>query len=154
MHLFECDLPFCNRVSPHGFCRLVLTYVKEEGEKPDFCNGHSPAVTITFVCPSERREVSDLSLSNFKDVILRETGPNDRVSVFETCKGGGLKGSGTFSEETASMSAGSLGCPVCSSLCASLEVGSSCGSSASQVLGCQCASLTPFSYHNNWEGVE
>ncbi|KAH0519980.1 Cation-independent mannose-6-phosphate receptor [Microtus ochrogaster] len=36
--------------------RLVLTYVKEEGEKPDFCNGHSPAVTITFVCPSERRE--------------------------------------------------------------------------------------------------
>ncbi|GAB1300523.1 Cation-independent mannose-6-phosphate receptor [Apodemus speciosus] len=36
--------------------RLVLTYVKEEGEKPDFCNGHSPAVTVTFVCPSERRE--------------------------------------------------------------------------------------------------
>ncbi|XP_019519312.1 PREDICTED: cation-independent mannose-6-phosphate receptor [Hipposideros armiger] len=36
--------------------RLVLTYVKKEGEKPDFCDGHSPAVTITFVCPSERRE--------------------------------------------------------------------------------------------------
>ncbi|XP_029327247.1 cation-independent mannose-6-phosphate receptor [Mus caroli] len=47
--------------------RLVLTYVKEEGEKPDFCNGHSPAVTVTFVCPSERREVSGLSLSDFKD---------------------------------------------------------------------------------------
>lgn len=88
--------------------------------------------------------MSDLSLSNFKDVILRETGPNDRVSVFETCKGGGLKGSGTFSGETASLSAGSLGCPVCSSVCASLEVGSSCGSSAS---------LTPFSDHTSWEGV-
>lgn len=97
--------------------------------------------------------MSDLSLSNFKDVILRETGPNDRVSVFETCKGGGLKGSGTFSGETASPSAGSLGCPVCSSLCASLEAGSSCGSSASQVLGCKCASLTPFSDHTSWEGV-
>ncbi|XP_053769591.1 cation-independent mannose-6-phosphate receptor [Desmodus rotundus] len=36
--------------------RLVLTYVKEEAGKPDFCEGHSPAVTITFVCPSERRE--------------------------------------------------------------------------------------------------
>ncbi|KAK2501049.1 hypothetical protein MC885_011037 [Smutsia gigantea] len=38
--------------------RLVLSYVKEEARKPDFCDGHSPAVTITFVCPSERREVS------------------------------------------------------------------------------------------------
>lgn len=38
--------------------RLVLTYVKEEAGKPDFCAGHSPAVTVTFVCPSERREVS------------------------------------------------------------------------------------------------
>ncbi|KAF5914863.1 hypothetical protein HPG69_010929 [Diceros bicornis minor] len=36
--------------------RLVLSYVKEEAAKPDFCDGHSPAVTITFVCPSERRE--------------------------------------------------------------------------------------------------
>ncbi|XP_037376580.1 cation-independent mannose-6-phosphate receptor isoform X2 [Talpa occidentalis] len=36
--------------------RLVLSYVKEEAAKPDFCAGHSPAVTITFVCPSERRE--------------------------------------------------------------------------------------------------
>nr|XP_019605252.1 PREDICTED: cation-independent mannose-6-phosphate receptor [Rhinolophus sinicus] len=36
--------------------RLVLTYVKEEAGKPDFCAGHSPAVTVTFVCPSERRE--------------------------------------------------------------------------------------------------
>lgn len=154
MHPFERDLPFCNRVSPHGFCRLVLTYVKEEGEKPDFCNGHSPAVTITFVCPSERREVSDLSLSNSKDMILRETGPTDRVPGFESCKGDGLKGSRTFSGETTSVSAGSLGRPVCSSLCASLEAGSSCGSSAFQVLGCRCASLTPFSYHTNWEGVE
>ncbi|KAL4839173.1 hypothetical protein H8958_013998 [Nasalis larvatus] len=36
--------------------RLVLSYVREEAEKLDFCDGHSPAVTITFVCPSERRE--------------------------------------------------------------------------------------------------
>ncbi|XP_006882881.1 PREDICTED: cation-independent mannose-6-phosphate receptor [Elephantulus edwardii] len=39
-----------------GKDRLVLTYVKEGTTKPDFCDGHSPAVTITFVCPSERRE--------------------------------------------------------------------------------------------------
>ncbi|XP_059555884.1 cation-independent mannose-6-phosphate receptor isoform X3 [Myotis daubentonii] len=36
--------------------RLVLTYGKEGAGRPDFCEGHSPAVTITFVCPSERRE--------------------------------------------------------------------------------------------------
>ncbi|XP_044616685.2 cation-independent mannose-6-phosphate receptor [Equus asinus] len=36
--------------------RLVLSYVKEEAATPDFCDGHSPAVTITFVCPSKRRE--------------------------------------------------------------------------------------------------
>ncbi|XP_043744063.1 cation-independent mannose-6-phosphate receptor [Cervus elaphus] len=36
--------------------RLVLSYVKEGASQPDFCDGHSPAVTITFVCPSERRE--------------------------------------------------------------------------------------------------
>ncbi|XP_066228988.1 cation-independent mannose-6-phosphate receptor isoform X1 [Saccopteryx leptura] len=36
--------------------RLILTYVKEGPGKPAFCEGHSPAVTITFVCPSERRE--------------------------------------------------------------------------------------------------
>lgn len=58
--------------------------MKEGAEKPDFCNGHSPAVTITFVCPSERREVSDLSLSDFKDVILSQTCPKGRGSVFET----------------------------------------------------------------------
>ncbi|KAM9666055.1 cation-independent mannose-6-phosphate receptor [Trichechus inunguis] len=39
-----------------GKDRLVLSYVKEGAAKPDFCDGHSPAVTITFVCPSERRE--------------------------------------------------------------------------------------------------
>ncbi|XP_077611202.1 cation-independent mannose-6-phosphate receptor [Crocuta crocuta] len=36
--------------------RLVLSYVKEDAGELDFCDGHSPAVTITFVCPSERRE--------------------------------------------------------------------------------------------------
>ncbi|XP_014444729.1 cation-independent mannose-6-phosphate receptor [Tupaia chinensis] len=36
--------------------RLVLSYGKEEAGRLDFCDGHSPAVTITFICPSERRE--------------------------------------------------------------------------------------------------
>ncbi len=38
------------------FFRLKLRY---EGVKksPDFCNGHSPAVTITFICPSARQTV-------------------------------------------------------------------------------------------------
>ncbi|XP_030877963.1 cation-independent mannose-6-phosphate receptor-like [Leptonychotes weddellii] len=45
--------------------RLVLSYVKEGAGELDFCDGHSPAVTITFVCPSERREVSGLSLEDF-----------------------------------------------------------------------------------------
>uniref|UniRef100_A0A673TKJ8 Cation-independent mannose-6-phosphate receptor n=1 Tax=Suricata suricatta TaxID=37032 RepID=A0A673TKJ8_SURSU len=36
--------------------RLVLSYAKEDARVLDFCDGHSPAVTITFVCPSERRE--------------------------------------------------------------------------------------------------
>uniref|UniRef100_A0A8C8S5J2 Insulin like growth factor 2 receptor n=1 Tax=Pelusios castaneus TaxID=367368 RepID=A0A8C8S5J2_9SAUR len=38
--------------------RLVLSYEKtysEEEKKPDFCLGHDPAVTITFVCPLKRR---------------------------------------------------------------------------------------------------
>ncbi|XP_075410409.1 cation-independent mannose-6-phosphate receptor isoform X1 [Tenrec ecaudatus] len=39
-----------------GKDRLVLSYVKEGAAKPSFCDGHSPAVTVTFVCPSERRE--------------------------------------------------------------------------------------------------
>ncbi|XP_055982014.1 cation-independent mannose-6-phosphate receptor isoform X3 [Sorex fumeus] len=39
-----------------GSSRLTLTYVKEGAGKPDFCNGRSPAVTVTFLCPSERRE--------------------------------------------------------------------------------------------------
>ncbi len=38
------------------FFRLKLRY---EGVKegPSFCNGHSPAVTITFICPSARQAV-------------------------------------------------------------------------------------------------
>ncbi|XP_043858247.1 cation-independent mannose-6-phosphate receptor isoform X1 [Dromiciops gliroides] len=39
-----------------GKDRLVLSYVKEGEDQPTFCNGHIPAVTITFICPSERRE--------------------------------------------------------------------------------------------------
>ncbi|XP_038598480.1 LOW QUALITY PROTEIN: cation-independent mannose-6-phosphate receptor [Tachyglossus aculeatus] len=40
-----------------GRDRLVLSYLKDDEEsKPDFCNGHNPAVTITFICPSGRIE--------------------------------------------------------------------------------------------------
>ncbi|XP_027525200.1 cation-independent mannose-6-phosphate receptor [Corapipo altera] len=44
----------------HGKDRLVLSYerIYSDGEKPDFCLGHNPAVTITFVCPSKRGEES------------------------------------------------------------------------------------------------
>lgn len=45
--------------------RLVLSYVKEDAGELDFCDGHSPAVTVTFVCPSERREVSGLAQEGF-----------------------------------------------------------------------------------------
>lgn len=48
-------------LSSQCISRLVLSYVKEGASQPDFCDGHSPAVTITFVCPSERREVSGLT---------------------------------------------------------------------------------------------
>ncbi|XP_053316140.1 cation-independent mannose-6-phosphate receptor [Spea bombifrons] len=38
--------------------RLILHYVTEDTDlsKPDFCNGHQPAVAITFICPSDRTE--------------------------------------------------------------------------------------------------
>uniref|UniRef100_UPI003AAAD5C6 cation-independent mannose-6-phosphate receptor isoform X1 n=2 Tax=Centroberyx gerrardi TaxID=166262 RepID=UPI003AAAD5C6 len=40
--------------------RLRLQYeVSADSPPPDFCNGHSPAVTITFICPSRRQEGSD-----------------------------------------------------------------------------------------------
>ncbi|XP_062345985.1 cation-independent mannose-6-phosphate receptor [Cinclus cinclus] len=41
--------------------RLVLSYEREykhDEERPGFCLGHNPAVTITFVCPSKRGEES------------------------------------------------------------------------------------------------
>nr|XP_054484731.1 cation-independent mannose-6-phosphate receptor isoform X5 [Agelaius phoeniceus] len=41
--------------------RLVLSYetlYKHDEERPGFCLGHNPAVTITFVCPSKRGEES------------------------------------------------------------------------------------------------
>ncbi|XP_049445309.1 cation-independent mannose-6-phosphate receptor isoform X1 [Epinephelus fuscoguttatus] len=34
--------------------RLRLQYQVSPGSSPDICNGHDPAVTITFVCPSSR----------------------------------------------------------------------------------------------------
>lgn len=48
---------FESEVLPSLLYRLILTYGKEGAGTLDFCNGHSPAVTITFLCPSERREV-------------------------------------------------------------------------------------------------
>ncbi|XP_067097484.1 cation-independent mannose-6-phosphate receptor [Osmerus mordax] len=36
--------------------RLRLRYEGSPDTPPDFCNGHTPAVTITFVCPSRRQE--------------------------------------------------------------------------------------------------
>lgn len=58
-----CDVRVGHAHSLPDVCisRLVLSYVKEGAGQPDFCDGHSPAVTITFVCPSERREVSGLT---------------------------------------------------------------------------------------------
>ncbi|MEE6475517.1 hypothetical protein FKM82_010780, partial [Ascaphus truei] len=45
--------------------RLVLSYVTEDpgGKKPEFCNGHQPAVTITFICPSARIEGTNPKLT-------------------------------------------------------------------------------------------
>uniref|UniRef100_A0A6Q2XKG2 Insulin-like growth factor 2 receptor n=1 Tax=Esox lucius TaxID=8010 RepID=A0A6Q2XKG2_ESOLU len=39
--------------------RLQLRYEGAPAPKPDFCDNHSPAVTITFICPSHRQEGSD-----------------------------------------------------------------------------------------------
>lgn len=37
--------------------RLVLKYEREfrDEERPDFCEGHDPSVTVTLVCPQGRR---------------------------------------------------------------------------------------------------
>ncbi|XP_071019066.1 cation-independent mannose-6-phosphate receptor-like [Oncorhynchus clarkii lewisi] len=39
--------------------RLRLRYEGASVSPPDFCSGHNPAVTITFICPSRRQEGSD-----------------------------------------------------------------------------------------------
>lgn len=40
----------------HDKSRLVMRYEAVPGdEKPSFCGGHNPAVTVTFVCPQGRR---------------------------------------------------------------------------------------------------
>ena len=67
---------FSQRVS----FRLVLSYVKEGAGELDFCDGHSPAVTVTFVCPSERREVSDLPVRVFPAARARVGRRGERVS--------------------------------------------------------------------------
>uniref|UniRef100_A0AAZ3QLR5 Insulin-like growth factor 2 receptor n=1 Tax=Oncorhynchus tshawytscha TaxID=74940 RepID=A0AAZ3QLR5_ONCTS len=39
--------------------RLRLRYEEAPDSTPDFCSGHTPAVTITFICPSRRQEGTD-----------------------------------------------------------------------------------------------
>uniref|UniRef100_A0A8C7QBA3 Insulin-like growth factor 2 receptor n=1 Tax=Oncorhynchus mykiss TaxID=8022 RepID=A0A8C7QBA3_ONCMY len=39
--------------------RLRLRYEEAPDSTPDFCSGHTPAVTITFICPSRRQEGND-----------------------------------------------------------------------------------------------
>uniref|UniRef100_A0A673X9U3 Insulin-like growth factor 2 receptor n=1 Tax=Salmo trutta TaxID=8032 RepID=A0A673X9U3_SALTR len=39
--------------------RLRLRYEESSDSTPDFCSGHTPAVTITFICPSRRQEGTD-----------------------------------------------------------------------------------------------
>ncbi|CAM5101789.1 unnamed protein product [Eretmochelys imbricata] len=55
-HAFDVGSPQ-EQLKLHDKDRLVLSYEKtySEEEKPNFCLGHNPAVTITFVCPSKRR---------------------------------------------------------------------------------------------------
>nr|XP_033791685.1 cation-independent mannose-6-phosphate receptor [Geotrypetes seraphini] len=44
--------------------RLLLYYEKKyDKDRPSFCNGHDPTVSITFVCPSERMERTDPKLT-------------------------------------------------------------------------------------------
>uniref|UniRef100_W5NFE2 Insulin-like growth factor 2 receptor n=1 Tax=Lepisosteus oculatus TaxID=7918 RepID=W5NFE2_LEPOC len=43
--------------------RLMLRYIGVTEGKPEFCGDHTPAVTITFVCPSGRQEGSDPRLT-------------------------------------------------------------------------------------------
>ncbi|XP_006264642.3 cation-independent mannose-6-phosphate receptor [Alligator mississippiensis] len=54
-HAFDVGRPK-EQLKLLGKDRLVLSYEKvySEEEIPDFCLGHNPAVTITFVCPSKR----------------------------------------------------------------------------------------------------
>ncbi|XP_065487218.1 cation-independent mannose-6-phosphate receptor [Caloenas nicobarica] len=58
-HVYDVGHPQ-EQLKLHDKDRLVLSYEKiySDEEKPDFCLGHNPAVTITFVCPSKRGEES------------------------------------------------------------------------------------------------
>nr|XP_027309114.2 LOW QUALITY PROTEIN: cation-independent mannose-6-phosphate receptor [Anas platyrhynchos] len=58
-HAYDVGRPK-EQLKRHDQDRLVLSYERlyTDDEKPDFCLGHNPAVTITFVCPSKRGEQS------------------------------------------------------------------------------------------------
>nr|XP_013042229.2 cation-independent mannose-6-phosphate receptor isoform X1 [Anser cygnoides] len=58
-HAYDVGRPK-EQLKRHDQDRLVLSYerIYSNEEKPDFCLGHNPAVTITFVCPSKRGEQS------------------------------------------------------------------------------------------------
>uniref|UniRef100_A0A8B9CPG0 Insulin like growth factor 2 receptor n=1 Tax=Anser brachyrhynchus TaxID=132585 RepID=A0A8B9CPG0_9AVES len=56
-HAYDVGRPK-EQLKRHDQDRLVLSYerIYRDDEKLDFCLGHNPAVTITFVCPSKRGE--------------------------------------------------------------------------------------------------
>ncbi|XP_062428306.1 cation-independent mannose-6-phosphate receptor isoform X2 [Rhea pennata] len=58
-HAYDVGRPQ-EQLKLHNKDRLVLSYerIYSDEERPDFCLGHNPAVTITLVCPSKRGEES------------------------------------------------------------------------------------------------
>ncbi|OXB70385.1 UNVERIFIED_CONTAM: hypothetical protein H355_002798, partial [Colinus virginianus] len=57
-HAYDVGHPR-EQLKRHDKDRLILSYERTySDEKPHFCLGHNPAVTITFVCPSKRGEES------------------------------------------------------------------------------------------------
>uniref|UniRef100_A0A8C4P4C4 Insulin like growth factor 2 receptor n=1 Tax=Dromaius novaehollandiae TaxID=8790 RepID=A0A8C4P4C4_DRONO len=58
-HAYDVGRPQ-EQLKLHNKERLVLSYerIYSDEERPEFCLGHNPAVTITLVCPSKRGEES------------------------------------------------------------------------------------------------
>ncbi|XP_064196429.1 cation-independent mannose-6-phosphate receptor [Anguilla rostrata] len=47
------------QLQPSSTDRLILSYDGVAEQKPDFCGEHTPAVSITFICPSQRQQGSN-----------------------------------------------------------------------------------------------